>query len=383
MRIGMMADVYKPHVSGITHFIELTKRQLEDGGHEVYVFAFGPDHDDAEPRITRSPGVPLPNTEYYFALRHSTAARRLLQTMDVVHIHHPFLSGQLAIRYCRPLGIPMVFTNHTRYDLYAGVYLPLVPKAISAAFVGGYMRRFCGAMDLVVVPSSGIADLLRGMGFGGRIDIISNGVEVQRFYGAKPLPRADFGFSDADVVLVYAGRVAGEKDLPFLLQAFARVARTADNVRLAIIGGGPPQVEGELRDLVRRLDLSPRVVFTGMVPYQSLPSYLVTCDVFVTASVSESLPLSMIEAMASGLPVVAIRSPGISELVEDGRTGALVTHDLDSFTARLERMCADTPLRKQMSAAARQASTKFSVERTTETLVERYEQLVRSRERRA
>jgi hypothetical protein len=93
MRIGMMVDAYKPYVSGVTNYVALNKRALENAGHEVYVFTFGdPDYQDDEPRILRSPALPLADTGFYLSLRHKTKHRKLLQTMDVVHVHHPFLS---------------------------------------------------------------------------------------------------------------------------------------------------------------------------------------------------------------------------------------------------------------------------------------------------
>ncbi|MBC6939495.1 MAG: hypothetical protein DWB59_05645 [Anaerolineae bacterium] len=95
MRIGMMADAYKPHVSGITNYIDLNKRHLERAGHDVFVFTFGDlEHRDDEPRVIRSPGLPIQDTGFYLSFRYNRAAKRLLQTMDVVHVHHPFLSGR-------------------------------------------------------------------------------------------------------------------------------------------------------------------------------------------------------------------------------------------------------------------------------------------------
>ncbi len=110
MRIGMMADTYKPYVSGVTNYIDLNKRYLEYDGHEVYVFTFSePDHEDEDERIIRSPGLPLADTGFFLSLKYSREAKNLLQSMDVVHVHHPFLSGRLALHYCRPDGIPDYF----------------------------------------------------------------------------------------------------------------------------------------------------------------------------------------------------------------------------------------------------------------------------------
>ena len=376
MRIAMMADVYKPHVSGITNYIDLNKRYLEKAGHEVFVFTFGnQDYHDDEPRVIRSPGLPLVDTGYYLSFRHTLAAKKLLQTMDIVHVHHPFLSGRLALRYCEPLQIPTVFTNHTRYDLYAQAYLPMVPEDISDGLLQAYMPPFCESMSLVISPSAGMEKILRGMGVTSPISIIPNGVELQSFYQAEQVSRADFGFKENDVILVYAGRIATEKNLVFLLQSFAGVAQAFNHVYLMILGGGQKQIEDETKQLAAQLNLNQRVLFTGFIPYDRLPSYLAMCNAFVTASVTEVHPLSVIEGMASGLPVIGIDSPGVGDTIEDGKTGFLTTQDLASFTAKLTRLCLDASLRKQMGDAARQASTRYAIERTTKTMLEQYERL--------
>jgi len=376
MRIAMMADVYKPHVSGITNYIDLNKRYLEKAGHEVFVFTFGnQDYHDDEPRVIRSPGLPLVDTGYYLSFRHTPAAKKLLQTMDIVHVHHPFLSGRLALRYCEPLQIPTVFTNHTRYDLYAQAYLPIVPEDISDGLLQAYMPPFCESMSLVISPSAGMERILRGMGVTSPISIIPNGVELQSFYQAEKMSRTDFGFKENDVILVYAGRIATEKNLVFLLQSFAGVAQAFNHVYLMILGGGQKQIEDETKQLAAQLNLNQRVLFTGFIPYEELPSYLAMCDAFVTASVTEVHPLSVIEGMASGLPVIGINSPGVGDTIEDGKTGFLTTQDLASFTAKLTRLCLDASLRKQMGDAARQASTRYAIERTTKTMLEQYERL--------
>src|SRR5687767_16041248 len=106
MRIGMLVDTYKPHVSGITTYIDLNKRQLEKMGHEVSIFTFGDtDPEPGEERVYRSPGMPLADTGYFLSLRYSREARKAVQSMDVAHVHHPFLSGRMAIHYCRQAGI--------------------------------------------------------------------------------------------------------------------------------------------------------------------------------------------------------------------------------------------------------------------------------------
>jgi glycosyltransferase involved in cell wall biosynthesis len=376
MRIGMMADAYKPHISGITNVISLSKEFLEKAGYEVYVFTFGgSDYVDDEPNIVRTRGVPLVDTGLYFSARYSSDAQKMLQQMDIIHVHHPFTSGQLAIRYSRAAGIPLVFTNHTRYDLYAHAYLPMVPDAVGDAFLRAYMPSFCKACDLVIAPSAGVKEVLLKIGVDEPIEVIPNGVNVQPFQAVeKPLSREEFGFNQDDILLTYMGRIGPEKNLPFLLRAFSGIARTYENVNLVIIGDGPER--DNLEDRVRLMGISDRVKFTGMIQYAELPAYLSSADVFVTASVTEVHPLSVIEALASGLPVVGIQSPGVGDIVEDGVTGYLAPEeDLALYTAKISRIVTDHENRKELAKKAREVSSIYSIENTTKIMSDRYQKL--------
>ncbi len=375
MRIGMMADTYKPHISGITNYIALNKRYLERAGHDVFVFTFGDmDHADDETRIIRSPGLPLVDTGYFLSFRYSPEAKSLLQTMDVVHVHHPFLSGRLALRYCHPLQIPIVFTNHTRYDLYAQAYLPMLPEEISDTLLEAYMPNFCGAVDKVISPSEGMARVLRELGVESPIEVVPNGVELQRYFDAPPLPRADFGYAPDDLLLIYVGRLGPEKNLEFLLQAFSAVAEALDNVHLLLLGDGPSREE--LEKMAGELACRQRIRFAGMVPYDQLPGYLTMCDIFVTASKTEVHPLSVIEAMGAGLPVMGVQSVGVGDTVVEGRTGFLSTPDPAAFAAKLTRLCLQSELRAEMGASARRESTQYAIERTTQLMTDIYDKLV-------
>jgi 1,2-diacylglycerol 3-alpha-glucosyltransferase len=379
MRIGMMVDTYKPYVSGVTNHVDLHKRFLERAGHEVYIFTFGDeDYEDDEPRILRSPGVPLADTGFYLSLRHKTKHKKLLQTMDVVHVHHPFLSGRLALNYCRSERIPIVFTNHSRYDLLAQAYLPLMPDEVSHSLLQAYMPDFCEAVDLVISPSESMAKILHELEVKGHIEVIPNGVDLQKFREAKPFPRAQFGFTEQDILLVYAGRIAPEKNLSFLLQAFAGIAKILPNIYLLMVGGGKKQFEEEVQNLIAQLGIGNRVHSTGMIAYDDIPSYLAMCDIFVTSSVAETFGMSTVEAMSVGLPIMAIHAAGTSDLVEDGKTGFLSAEDLAAFTAKLTYLCLHPGLRKEMGLAACKASEQYDIERTTQMLLGHYIRLTQN-----
>jgi 1,2-diacylglycerol 3-alpha-glucosyltransferase len=376
MRVGMMADVYKPYISGVTNHIALTKRFLEAAGHEVFIFTFGDEnYSDDEPNVIRSPGLPLVDTGYYLNVRYNLPAQRLLRTMEVVHVHHPFLSGRLALRYCQPRNIPIVFTNHTRYDLYAHAYLPVLPEGLGETFLRTYLPSFCASCDLVIAPSHGMQDVLHRLGVTTNIEVVPNGVDLSPMRGPlQSLSRADLGFSEDDVVLIFTGRLGPEKNLPFLLRAFAGAAKTYDNVGLMILGSGPEREN--LEDRVQYMGIADRVRFTGMIPYKELPCYLAAADAFVTASVTEVHPLSVIEAMATGLPVLGIQSPGVGDIVEDGVSGLLCEEDVAVFTAKMVRMVNDCEMRTAMGVQARLMSENYAIERTTNILFHQYKRLI-------
>ena len=369
-------DSYKPYVSGITNYVDINKRYFEMAGHEVFVFTFGDlDYDDGEKNVIRSRGVPLADSGFYLSMRYSRAARKLLQTMDIIHVQHPFLSGRLALRYCR--DIPIVYTNHTRYDLYAQAYLPMMPEEMSQGLLQAYMPSFCNAVDMVIAPSAGMKKILRQLNVERDIEVVPNGVDLKDFLTAKPLSRDQFGYKEDDILLVYSGRIALEKNLPFLLKSFAGIAETLPKAQLLLLGSGVQLYEEEIRSLVGELNLSERVRLTGRIPYDQLPAYLAMCDIFVTASVTEVHPLSVIEAMGTGLPVMGIQSVGVGDTVQDGITGFLSTHELAAFTAKLTRLCLDPNLRAQMRDSAREASSAYAIERVSNVLLQHYEKIVK------
>jgi glycosyltransferase involved in cell wall biosynthesis len=298
--------------------------------------------------------------------------------MDVIHVHHPFLSGRLALNYCRSAKIPVVFTNHSRYDLLAQAYFPIMPDEMSHGLLQAYLPEFCEAVDLVISPSEGMAKILREFDVKSPIEVVPNGVDLRQFHQASPFPRSQFGFTDQDILLVYAGRLAPEKNINFLLQSFAGIAQLIPNLYLLMVGGGKKQFEEEIQSLIAQLGIENRVHSTGMSTYEDIPSYLAMCDIFVTTSVSETFGMSTVEAMGAGLPIMAIHAPGTSDIVEDGKTGFLSTEDVAAFTAKLTYLCLNSSMRQAMGVAAREASKQYDIERTTKIMLGHYTRLMQS-----
>jgi len=388
MRIAFVTDNYKPYVSGVINFISLNRRYLEAHGHEVWVFAFG-DTKTAppDPNVVLSPGMRVRGTAGFrlgTALTRKT--HRLLATMDVVHIDDPFVSGRLALSVCRRHRVPVVFTNHSRVDLYPDYFLRALPKGSLDQALRSYMRRFCRRVDLVISPTESVARVLRGLGVDAPIKVVRNGVDIAPFlrvargFGAADESRASerrrLGIAADGVLFAYSGRLSLEKNLPVLVDAFAEVARRVPSAGLVLVGDGPARRDIEVA--VERAGLSGRVRLTGMVPYDRMPLQLAPCDVWVSASVTEVDPLTVIEAMAAGLPVVGAAAPGLTDTVEPGITGLLATPDDARALAECMITLANDPgLRRTMSDAARAASEHYAIEVTGAAMLGIYELLAR------
>jgi len=355
LRIGHFTEVYKPVINGVVNSISLCKRILESMGHEIYVFTIGnEDHQDDEPNIVRSPAVPLSDTGYHLSFRFSRRAQELAGSMEVLHVHHPFLAGRQALRIAQRNNIPLVYTNHTRIDLMAQVYLSLIPDSLSSAFLEAYMPNFTGHCSLVVAPSRTTSELMRSWGVTCPIEVIPNGIDLAPFRQAESLPGASLGFPESATVAIYVGRIGGEKNLAFMLRAFRAAAADVDDLYLVLVGEGPEREN--LEDLANQSGLRDKVKFAGEVPYEQIPSYLAMADLFVMTSTGEVCPLNVMEALVAGLPVAAVDVPGVAELVADGVSGLLSEQTVESFAISLYRLASDRQLRVRLAGGARPGS---------------------------
>lgn len=374
MRVGMFVDMYKPWVSGVVNHVALNKAAMERAGHEVFVFAFGDrDHQDEEPNVIRSFGIPYGETGYRFGMGFSHRARSVIRTLDVAHAHHPFVSGPLALASCRPRSIPVLCTNHTRYDLYADTYAGWVPETLRDGYISRYLSWFYSAIDLTIAPSAGIERVLRDWGVEGRIEVLRNGIDLEPFRDARPLSREALGIAEDAVAFVFVGRLGPEKNIPLLTEAFRIAAEKDDRVSLVLVGDGP--MREELERACREDPGRGRMVVTGMVPYEDVPAHVRAGDVFVTPSVSEVHPLTIMEAMAAGLPAVGIESPGVGDIIDPGRSGLLCGKDAEELASAMLAMC-DDRRRSEMGACALESARMYDIHRTSAELLEVYRDLV-------
>ncbi|RIK18114.1 MAG: hypothetical protein DCC51_11325 [Anaerolineae bacterium] len=340
MRVGMVSATYDPSVvNGAVRMVTLYKERLEALGHEVTIFTLGEaEESDREARIVRSPGLRLGSYGYYLSMGYTREAQALLGRMDIVHCHHLMMSVEMAHRY---VNCPIVYTNHTRYDLYTGTYTPL-PQPAADAIMRQVWPEFTDLADVVIVPSESVRRVLLEFGVRARIVVIENGIVLEPFLRPRqPRAKADFDLPESARLLVYVGRLAEEKNLDVLLRQFAVARQLIPELCLVVIGKGPQ--EAELRGIAGELG-----------------------------------PLTVIEAMAAGKPVAAVRSPGILDSVESGVTGYL-TNTPEGLDAAIVALMSDPARTQAMGSAARQASMRYDIDLTVDKTVKLYEELLSTR----
>ncbi len=372
MKIAFFADSYKPYLSGVTNSAEILVNELRKLGHKVYVFAPSyPDHQDTDPDIIRFPSIAGGYPNFRLAL----PVVKEIPEVDLIHSHSPFQAGLLAQLVARRRKIPFVYSFHTLFTRYVH-FAKFVPPALAKAGIVAYLKAFCRGADTIVAPSELARRVLRSWGVKRPIEIIPSGVELHKYPANQAETRRElrkkYGLKPDDKVLLYAGRLSQEKNLPFLLDAFASLQNlqlTTDNLQLVLVGGGP---------LYKDLQTNKRLTLTGEVGYPEVLSYYCLGDLFVFASLTETQGMVLAEAKAAGLPVVALFAGGLTGTVRSGIDGYLTRRDPADFVEHVERLLKDGGLRIKMSSAAREdARSRFASDVIAKRVETVYNSLIR------
>jgi glycosyltransferase involved in cell wall biosynthesis len=298
VNIGIFTESYKPYVNGVSVSVASFVKQLRRNGDTVYIFAPAmPGHVDDDPHVYRYPSVRFRSKwlqyepDYTLALgrfpglawplRHVFGATvyRLDQRaalddllrnlpLDVIHTQSPFAMGAEGRRWARRRRIPLVTTFHTLYTEYTH-YTPFIPRWISLPNILRWTRMNCNAADIVIAPTEAARDVLRSWGVHQRVSILATGIDTARFRdgdGAKV--RKAWDIPAGSLLLLYAGRVAPEKNIPLLLAALRRVMAQRPDAVLLFAGGGPDL--DAVRARVSRGGLSDHVRFAGSVDREAM-----------------------------------------------------------------------------------------------------------------
>ena len=385
MNILMMTNTFRPHVGGVANSIEAFSAQYRQRGHRVLVVA--PTFDNVEPN-TESDVIRIPSIQHFHGSDFSVAlpVPGILKPAidkfkpDIVHSHHPFLIGASALRVAHTHNLPLVFTNHTKYEDYTH-YLPGDSETLKR-FVIGISTNYANLCDQIFVPSESIATLIRERGVKKPIAVVPTGVDTKHFQqGNGKQFRKSMGIPEDAFVIGHLGRLAAEKNLEFLSKAILAFLKQTHNKHkfcFLLIGEGP--VAQEIKELFKRQSLNEQLYVAGILEKSHIASAYSAMNVFAFASKSETQGMVLTEAMAAGVPVVAIDASGVREVVQDKINGRLLTDDdIDNFVSALNWIVSrqDGEMQHLITGAVNTAH-EFSIEKSATKALGLYHQLCQS-----
>ena len=383
MRIAMFTNNYKPYIGGVPISIEHLAEALRARGHKVWVFAPSYKNEIEEEYVIRYPsfpfqvaGAPVPDILTGIFLK---KVREL--EIDVIHVHHPALVGNVALHIRRKLGIPVVFTYHTRYMEYLHYIRGLENLEEHTGFLDWYLRRFCNDCDLLVAPTPGIRSYLYGKEVIRPVEVLPTGIPAEAFLPdekrAAEIRKRYIG--DADYLFCTVSRLAAEKNLVFQMQGLAHLGRLlkkrGKTFRHLFIGDGP--AKESLVRMAEELGLSEHVIFVGNVENHEMKNYQVACDAFLFTSKSETQGIVLLEAMAAGNPVVALDASGVRDIVANGENGFLTGGDAADWAGRVAELVTNEALQQQMRANAVRTAMQYTEDEIARRAEQYYKKVCR------
>ncbi|MGM0766606.1 MAG: glycosyltransferase [Pseudomonadota bacterium] len=368
LHIALFTNNYLPFIGGVPVSIDRLRRGLEHLGDRVLIVA--PRYKD-QPRdeadILRVPSLLAMGEKREFRLANIFLRRIRRQVRrfrpDLIHLHHPFWLGSLGLFMAHRLGIPAIYTYHTRLEHYAH-FVPLPGMLFRNLISHALIKRFANKCDGVMVPTYSTEEYLRMIGVKTPIFVQPTGIEYQRFQDVTPgqvealRQRLELG---DEKILISVSRLSNEKNIDFMVEALDALRRETDvPFRLLMIGEG--HQKERLQKKIEQLGLEAYITLAGSVPPDDMATWYRLGDAFLFASKSETQGMVILEAMAAGLPVVAVRSSGIEDVVRHGVNGFKTPEKQDQWRSHVRQLLEDDALRTGLSEQALAFARDFSVE---------------------
>lgn len=384
MRIAMLTINYLPFVGGVPISIQRLSQGLRSLGNEVYIFAPTYENEVEEDYVIRyrsfdkriANGCVIPNCM-------DPVIKKAFEenSFDLIHVHHPMLIGNTALHLGKKYGIPVVYTYHTRYEQYLHHLKPyhkllshyeneenkvikqIEEKVIDFSenkFIPYYIKRFTKQCDMVFAPTTLMKYHLINQGATTDIEVLPTGLNEAFFQKNQVLAneiRKTYGGNDK-FLLCTVSRLEKEKNLSFLLQGMKRLKeKLGEHFHLLIIGDGTKRAE--LEQSVARLGLDHQVTFVGTIPQEEISHYYEACDLFVFSSKSETQGIVLLEAMAAGLPVVAIKASGVNDIVMNHVNGYTTNEDVEEFSEEIRKLLLDKERYEIVSSGANKTANEY------------------------
>jgi len=379
MKILFLSDVYFPRVNGVSTSIKIFIEDLQKLDHEVHLICPAYNEKSTKSKnITTIKSKPI----FFDPEDHLMSWKELnkqtdwikKQKFDLIHIQTPFIAHYYGKKIAKILDIPIIETYHTSFEDYLHLYLPILPERFARWLSRNIAKYLCNHCDGIISPSEQLKDVLEGYDVNKPIKVVPTGLSENSFRKTNKYTfRKLYNISPNDKLLLFVGRVAHEKNIDFLLYAFKNILKQNRTVKFLITGEGP--AFSHIQKLIKKLNIEKSVILTG---YLEAENELLNCyassDLFIFSSKTETQGLVLIEAMAQGLPVIALAENGTKSILENN-PGAIIGKDDPIQFA--QACCKLTKNRKKMSEMAiqgkKEAKEKWSSRAQTEKLIGFYE----------
>lgn len=380
MKIVMFTNTYSPHVGGVARSVHGLARGLREVGHDVLVVApTYPDAKESTDEVVRMAALQdFTGSDFALPSPLSWSLTNRLDDFapDIIHSHHPFLLGGTALRISAMRNLPVVYTNHTRYDLYGHYVIQNsdIMKRLALSLTTGY----CDLCDAVIAPSNSTADFLIEQSVQSPITVIPTGVNIVPLGNVDiSLERKKLGIPEGVFLVGHVGRLVQEKNLTYLANALVLFLKSNECAHALVVGDGV--MAEPMAEIFAKGGVSERVRLTGVLTGSQLTKAYAVMDVFAFSSKSETQGLVLTEAMATGAPVVTLDTAGARDVVEDGNNGFLLPENASEnlFAEALSQMAGldKTNLQKLRATACATANT-YSQEITVQRTLTLYKRTI-------
>jgi len=380
MRVVMISDVYFPRINGVSTAIQTYQQALRAHGVEVRLIA--PDYgaQQSEAWIRRVPARPVPGDPEDRLVRwkamHHAVADAVDEGCDLIHVQTPFVAHYAGTHAARRAGIPVIATYHTLFEEYLKHYAPFFPASLLRALARSFSRRQCNALDAVIVPSAAIHERLVGYGVKAPLHVLPTGIPLpEEPSDQRESFRARCAIDPQRPVALFVGRVAHEKNIDFLLDVVELTRASVPDILLMIAGEGPALAH--LRRAVAERRLHDHVQFVGYLERKAeLPACYAAADAFVFASRTETQGLVLLEAMAAGLPVVALAAMGTIDILSARRGAVVPADDPAAFARALADVLRDPALHRRLSGEGRIYAADWSDDTLAARMADLYRHII-------
>lgn len=363
MRILFVTATYSPSINGVAYQVQILKRAIEKLGHQVMVLAPSfPGYTDTEKLVVRYPSFPNP-----FAKSHPIGIPLLNQnevekfSPQIIHTHHPLIVGKLAILLANKYLAPLFFTAHTNYQQYLYHYFPYGLEFTSKLLSSDIMT-LAKKCHFIICPSPETQNRIARLGI-QNTSVIPNCIEDGVF---KPTPKK----KATAPTLVYAGRIEKEKNPLKLIEISRHLKTLSPNFKLYLAGTGSMLQQVSL--LINKYHLQQNVLVLGETPRLLLPHLYQNANLFITASTSEVMPLSIIEALSCGLPVIALKNSNLESLVTHNKNGLILPASPKIIANQIMDLFQNSQKLSQLSKNAVVDSRRFIVDKVATKLISLY-----------